>query len=185
MICSDAPSRHATLTTTNDELLVGNTGSFEVINSFSSVEYFYGSPTGYNGTPDHTLESIVSGQLLGMVIACVGDVNGDSYEDHLLTEPFNSTQAFGGSMLWLYYGTTGALPNEADLKYAPSINNARVGEDIVPAGETSMKTVTTTCSSAAALETQRVNLKSSLGLPPDFRRNPNFSHRATVANILA
>ena len=119
----------------HDELLVGNTGSFEVINSFSSVEYFYGSPTGYNGTPDHTLESIVSGQLLGMVIACVGDVNGDGYEDHLLTEPFNSTQTFGGGMLWLYYGTTGALPNEADLKYAPSINNARVGEDIAPAGD--------------------------------------------------
>ena len=185
VICSDAPLEACDINNDgHDELLVGNTGSFEVINSFSSVEYFYGSPTGYNGTPDHTLESIVSGQLLGMVIACVGDVNGDGYEDHLLTEPFNSTQTFGGGMLWLYYGTTGALPNEADLKYAPSINNARVGEDIAPAGDINEDGYDDVFISSR-LGNAAVNLKSSLGLPPDFRRNPNFSHRATVANILA
>ena len=36
----------------HDELIVGNTGSYEDSLSFSSVEYFYGSETGYDGTPD-------------------------------------------------------------------------------------------------------------------------------------
>ncbi len=38
-----------------DELIVGNTGSYENTLSYSSVEYFFGSAAGYNGSADHTL----------------------------------------------------------------------------------------------------------------------------------
>ena len=119
----------------HDELIVGNTGSYDFISSFSSVEYFYGSSSGYDGTPDHTLESITQGRLLGYNVACMGDVNNDGFEDHLLTEPFNSSVTFGAGALWVYYGTNDSLSNEANLTYTPSTGNARIGEAVVAAGD--------------------------------------------------
>ena len=118
-----------------DELIVGNTGSFEDALSFSSVEYYYGSSAGYNGTPDHTLASITQGRLFGLVVACVGDLNGDGYDEHIITEPLNSTGTFGAGLLWLFEGTNGTLPGEADWQFQPTTPNTRVGESIVAAGD--------------------------------------------------
>ena len=118
-----------------DELIVGNTGSFEDALSYSSVEYYYGSSTGYNGTPDHTLASITQGRLFGLVVACVGDLNGDGYDEHIITEPLNSTGTFGAGLLWLFEGTNGTLPGEADWQFEPTTPNTRVGEAIVAAGD--------------------------------------------------
>jgi hypothetical protein len=118
-----------------DELIVGNTGSFEDAISYSSVEYFYGASTGYNGTPDHTLSSLVQGKLFGLVVACVGDLNGDGYDEHIITEPLNSTSAFGTGVLWLFEGTNGLLPGEPNWQFEPSTPNTRVGESVVAAGD--------------------------------------------------
>ena len=118
-----------------DELIVGNTGSFEDALSYSSIEYFYGSSTGYNGTPDHTLASLIQGKLFGLVVACVGDLNGDGYDEHIITEPLNASSAFGTGVLWLFEGTNGLLPGDADWKFEPTTPNTRVGEAVVAAGD--------------------------------------------------
>ena len=118
-----------------DELIVGNTGSFEDALSYSSVEYYYGSSTGYNGTPDHTLASLTQGRLFGLIVACVGDLNGDAYDEHIITEPLNSTSTFGAGLLWLFEGTNGTLPSEADWQFEPTTPNTQVGEAIVAAGD--------------------------------------------------
>ena len=104
----------------HDELIVGNTGSYEDSLSFSSVEYFYGSETGYDGTPDHTLTSLVQGRLFGLSIACVGDLNGDGYDEHIITEPLNATGGFGTGTLWLFEGTDQSLPGEPDWQHSPT-----------------------------------------------------------------
>lgn len=119
-----------------DELIVGNTGTFEDSLGYSSVEYFYGNASGYAGTPDHTLESLSQGRLLGHSIVCAGDLNADGLNEHLLTEPFNTTTGvFGTGVLWLYDGTESHLPAEPDWQYFPTIANQKVGEAIAPAGD--------------------------------------------------
>ena len=118
-----------------DELIVGNTGSFEDTLSYSSVEYYYGASSGYNGTPDHTLASLRQGKLFGLTIACVGDLDGDGFDEHIITEPLNSTGVFGTGLLWLFEGTDGQLPGDADWKFEPTTPNTRVGEAVVPAGD--------------------------------------------------
>lgn len=119
-----------------EELIVSNTGSFTASLSYSSLEYFYGNASGYAGTPDHTIESLIQGRLFGVNVACIGDVNGDGYNEHIITEPFNSSsEAFGTGALWLYEGTAGTLPSDPDWQYFPSVANAKVGEAVVPAGD--------------------------------------------------
>lgn len=118
-----------------DELIVGNTGSFEDPLSYSSVEYYYGSSSGYNGTPDHTIASLLQGKLFGLNVACVGDLNGDGYDEHIITEPLNTTGTFGTGILWLFEGTSGQLPGSADWQFEPTTPNTRVGEAVEAAGD--------------------------------------------------
>ncbi|MGB2372771.1 MAG: hypothetical protein ACPIA6_03640, partial [Poseidonia sp.] len=118
----------------HDELIVGNTGDYSKSTTFSSIEYFFGSSSGYNGTADHTLESIVSGRLFGLNIACVGDLNGDGFDEHIISEPYNSSEGFGAGTLWLFEGTNGPLPGEADWRYWPP-PNSRIGDAMVAAGD--------------------------------------------------
>ena len=68
-------------------------------------------------------------------MACVGDLNGDGYDEHIITEPLNSTGTFGAGLLWLFEGTNGTLPGEADWQFEPTTPNTRVGEAIVAAGD--------------------------------------------------
>ena len=119
----------------HEELIVGNTGSFQNTLSYSSVEYFYGSQTGYDGTPDHTLSSLTQGKLFGLSVACVGDLNGDGFDEHIITEPLNSTGVFGSGVLWLFDGTDQDLPGEADFQFEPTTPNTRVGEAVAAAGD--------------------------------------------------
>ena len=105
------------------------------IHSFSSVEYFYGSETGYDGTPDHTLTSLVQGRLFGLSIACVGDLNGDGFDEHIITEPLNATGGFGTGTLWLFEGTDQSLPGEPDWQHSPTTPNTRIGEAVSSAGD--------------------------------------------------
>ena len=120
----------------HDELIVGNTGNYSNPLGYSSIEYFYGSNSGYAGTPDHTLESLSQGRLFGFNIVCVGDLNGDGFDEHMIAEPFNTTDdVFGTGVLWLYNGTSSSLPSEPDWQYFPTIGNAKVGEAIAPAGD--------------------------------------------------
>jgi hypothetical protein len=118
-----------------DELIVGNTGSYESTLSYSSVEYFFGSASGYNGSADHTLASLIQGRLFGLSVTCVGDVNGDGFDEHIITEPLNGTEGFGTGSLWLFEGTNESLPGEAAWRFSPSTPNSRIGESIAPAGD--------------------------------------------------
>ena len=118
-----------------DDLIIGNTGTFSNALTYSSVEYFTASATGYNGTPTHMVQSDQQNRLFGHNIACVGDINGDGLEEHIINEPFNGTSVFGGGKLWLYNGTAGPMTTVPDWTLQPAQANARVGESIIPAGD--------------------------------------------------
>ena len=118
-----------------DDLIVGNTGTYADAATYSSVEYFTATSTGYDGTPAHRVESNIQNRLFGHNVACLGDVHDDGFEDHIITEPFNGTTAFAGGKLWLFNGTDGSMTSEPDWTYAPAQANARIGEAIVAAGD--------------------------------------------------
>ena len=119
-----------------DELLIGNTGTYENALSFSSVEYFEGTSNGYDGTPIHVIESNQQGRLFGYNIACLEDVNADGMEDHIITEPFNSSGGgFSAGKLWFFNGTNGTMTVEPDWTYLSSQPNARIGAAVKPIGD--------------------------------------------------
>ena len=119
-----------------DELIVGNTGTYNNALSFSSVEYFEGSSTGYDGTPIHVIESNQQGRLFAHTIACLADINSDGMEEHIITEPFNSTGGgFSAGKLWLFNGTNNTMSVEPDWTYLSSEANARIGTDIKSVGD--------------------------------------------------
>ena len=118
-----------------EELIISNVGTYTTTPDYSSVEYFSGMATGYNGTPDHTLETNKQGRLFGHTVACVGDVQGDGFADHIITEPFNGTETFGGGKLWMYNGGDSGYQNGPNWTLVPSVLNSRIGEAIVSAGD--------------------------------------------------
>lgn len=119
-----------------DELIVGNTGTYDDALSYSSIEYFEGSSNGYDGTPIHIVESNQQGRLFGHNIACLEDINGDGLEDHIISEPYNSSGGgFSAGKLWLYNGATGAMSSEPDWTLLSSEPNARIGGAIEAIGD--------------------------------------------------
>jgi len=118
-----------------DDLIVGNTGTYADAAFYSSVEYFTATSAGYDGTPEHRVQSNIQNRLFGHNVACLGDIHDDGFEDHIITEPFNGTAAFSGGKLWLFNGTEGTMTSEPDWTYAPAEANARIGEAIVAAGD--------------------------------------------------
>lgn len=118
-----------------DELIISNTGTYEDALSFSSIEYFYGSVDGYNGSNDHGIQSNSNGRLMGYNLACLDDVHGDGYEDHIITEPFNSTMTMGAGKLWMFDGSPSAMTVIPDWTLVPDTANSRIGVAIHPAGD--------------------------------------------------
>ena len=118
-----------------DELIVGNSPDLTSFNGYSSVEYFEGSSSGVDGTPQHILTSIVQGKLFAYSVVCLGDVNNDGYEDHIVTEPFNGTGAYNAGKLWLYHGHPTEYSAEPDWTYVSETINAQIGRQIVPIGD--------------------------------------------------
>ncbi|MCH1461274.1 MAG: FG-GAP-like repeat-containing protein, partial [Candidatus Poseidonia sp.] len=119
----------------HEELIISNVGTYTTSPDYSSIEYFSGMSTGYNGTPDHTLETNIQGRLFGHTVHCVGDVQGDGFADHIITEPFNGTETFGGGKLWMYNGGDSGYQNGPNWTLVPTAPNSRIGEAIVSAGD--------------------------------------------------
>ena len=117
------------------DLLVSNTGDFDNPLGYSSIEIFFGSQNGYNGTLDQSIVSNIQGQLMGSTINYLGDVNSDGYDDFMFNEPFNGT-AYRSGKIWAYYGTGSGIASSApDYSLESGQSNALIGRTIEPAGD--------------------------------------------------
>ena len=71
------------------DLVIGNTGNLQQNTGYSSVEVRYGSTDGYSSDPDVSFQSSISGTLFGYDVEIINDLNGDGYDEIIISEPYN------------------------------------------------------------------------------------------------
>ena len=88
------------------DLVITNTGTQSDSFGYSSIEIFYSSGTGFNGTPDYTIQSNAQGRLLGGQAEIIGDINSDGYDDLFVSELYNQTTpgAYNSGTVWMIEG---------------------------------------------------------------------------------
>ena len=118
------------------DLVITNTGTQSNALGYSSIEIFYSSGLGFNGTPDYTIQSNAQGRLLGGQAEIIGDINSDGYDDLFISELYNQTNpdAYNsGTVLMIEGGET--LPTSQYWMKAGSTANERLGTNFMPAGD--------------------------------------------------
>jgi hypothetical protein len=118
------------------DLVIANTDSEDDPTGYSSIEIFYGTMSGFNGTPDAYIESLSQGRLMGWQIEIISDVNGDGFDELAFSEIFNGTTTYQAGKVWIYYGSvngiSGGTPDYTIVGDAP---NSRMGYALRSAGD--------------------------------------------------
>ena len=119
-----------------DDLLVSNAASFESFSGFPSVEIFFGSSLGFNGTADQTILSTVQGKMFGHTIDFIGDVNADGFDDMMFSEVYNGTTEYQAGKMWLYHGSSAGIHSVVpNWTKAGDTANAMLGRMFMGAGD--------------------------------------------------
>ena len=119
-----------------DDLLVSNAASFESFSGFPTVEIYFGTSFGFNGSADQTISSIVQGKMFGHTIDFIGDVNADGYDDMMFSEVYNGTSEFQAGKVWLYHGSSAGIHSVVPNWTKTSDEaNAMVGRMFMGAGD--------------------------------------------------
>lgn len=74
------------------------------------VSVYFGSATGINALPDWTKEANAAGRQFGTVVAPAGDVEGDGYDDLLVTQLGDNSSV---PSVLMFHGTVVSLPSFA------------------------------------------------------------------------
>ena len=118
-----------------NDLVVGNTGSFDSPSGYSAVEIFYGNSNGFSLECDKSFQSNLQATLFGYEVEIVSDINGDNFDDVLISEPYNSSNAYRSGMVWVFYGNSTGVANQPDMVISGQINQL-IGINILSAGDT-------------------------------------------------
>jgi len=104
-------------------------GALYGASNFGYAYIFYGgSPM--NNVADVTLVGENSGDNFGSSVSNAGDINGDSYDDFIISAPYNSS---GNGKVYVYFGGTN-LNNLADLVMTGASGDY-LGESVSNAGD--------------------------------------------------
>jgi len=117
------------------DLAIANTDSESSPTGYSSIEVFYGSLSGYNGTPDASIQSIVQGRLMGWQIEIISDINGDGFDELAFSEIFNSTSSYQAGKVWMYHGSANGIGGEPNYTIVGDSPNDRMGYALRSAGD--------------------------------------------------
>ena len=119
-----------------DDLLVSNAASFDSFSGFPSIEIFFGTSFGFNGTADQKILSTVQGKMFGHTIDFIGDINSDGFDDMMFSEVYNGTGGYQAGKVWMYHGSASgihsAVPNWTKLGDS---SNALLGRMFIGAGD--------------------------------------------------
>ena len=115
------------------DMVVSNTGSEDSPTGYSSVEFFHGDSNGINTTAINTFSLAVQGRLYGVSMAFVGDVEGDGYDDIVVSELYADTGLYHSGKVHMWSGSANGSATSWNTK--GTFSNALLGSNIAPAGD--------------------------------------------------
>ncbi len=92
------------------------------------VALFYGSPDGWNATPDWSMEGNAANAILGYAVGKAGDLNGDGYADIAVS-------ARGIEQVYIFYGAATGISATPNLTLTGSFAGQRFGQVATTAGD--------------------------------------------------
>ena len=117
------------------DLVIGNTGDLIDSSGYSSVEVRYGTEMGFPSAPDHSFQSILTGNLFGYNVEIVNDLNADGFDELFISEPYNVSNGFNSGNVWVFYGNLSGVESTPDYRIVGSTNEL-LGLNFVSAGDT-------------------------------------------------
>ncbi|NCG42734.1 MAG: hypothetical protein GWO84_04265, partial [Euryarchaeota archaeon] len=117
------------------DLAIANTDSESNPSGYSSIEVFYGSLSGYNGTPDVWIQSLDQGRLMGWQIEIISDINGDGFDELAFSEIFNGTSSYEAGKVWMYHGSANGIGDQPNYTIVGDYPNDRMGYALRSAGD--------------------------------------------------
>ncbi len=94
---------------------------------------YYGTSAGLSTTPAKIFESDEAGALLGSAVACLGDVNGDGWDDFAIGIPMAGAGDEGA--VHVYYGDNHTIFGSPDVVLVGSQADALFGQTVKGAGD--------------------------------------------------
>ena len=118
-----------------DDLLVGAIKYSNETHKAGTVFAFYGAPNGPQSVPHWTFDGDQSGADLGFAVASAGDVNGDGFDDVVMSAPsYNHDQSREGRV-YGFYGSPSGLAQLPDWQVESDLAEARLGWAVASAGD--------------------------------------------------
>ena len=116
------------------DLVIGNTGNLQQNTGYSSVEVRFGGTDGYSSDPDVSFQSSISGTLFGYDVEIINDLNGDGYDEIIISEPYNLSGSFNSGNLWIFLGNSSSINPEPDYRISGEANQ-QLGFNIESIGD--------------------------------------------------
>ncbi|MCC9076441.1 FG-GAP-like repeat-containing protein, partial [Litorilinea aerophila] len=116
------------------DLLVGAYQNDQGGNGAGKFYLYYGSAGGVGDIPAFTATGEQAGDSFGWRVAAAGDVNGDSYDDVLVTAPGYPAGAKAGRV-YLFYGSASGLSTGAMISITGEANLQEFGNSAAGAGD--------------------------------------------------
>ncbi|MDP6869615.1 MAG: FG-GAP-like repeat-containing protein [Candidatus Poseidoniaceae archaeon] len=117
-----------------NDLVISNTGNQDSPTGYSSIEFFRGGPNGTESTPYADFQLLTQGKLYGTEMSFVGDINGDGYEDLLISELYASGNLYHTGKIHLWAGSSTG-PTQGYWDDTGAFANALLGTTLSPAGD--------------------------------------------------
>jgi len=99
------------------------------------VVVYHGSATGLSSTPDWSAESDQAGAMLGRAVSNAGDVNGDGYDDVVVSAFLYDNGQTDEGMVFVYHGSAAGLSLTPSWTAEGDVVNRNMGQDVSPAGD--------------------------------------------------
>ena len=116
------------------DMVVSNSGDTDSPAGYSSIEFFYGTENGISVTPFTSHAPLDQAKLYGFEMAFVGDVNGDGYDDLIISQLYAQTTPYNSGKVHMWCGSAmGPVENCWEAK--GTFANALLGYTISPAGD--------------------------------------------------
>ncbi|MCZ7583904.1 MAG: FG-GAP-like repeat-containing protein [Deltaproteobacteria bacterium] len=122
-----------------DDVVIGTPNYDNIQGTEGQVLVFYSNGSLPSSTPDWDYESDQAGASLGRDVACAGDINGDFYDDLIVSAPNwdieVATASISVGKVYAFYGSNGGLAAGPNWSAVGSFHQGSFGSGLAAAGD--------------------------------------------------